>query len=408
MKETLKIPNSSLQQDIDLEIIGIINNIEDLDRYIQGNTDKDIEHLNIYSLSYLIIDITKVLKDNLKYYSSDAKEITLVRLKQLYNLLMNIKGTTDTSPTKKPLSFYYSPLSEVLPSLESYKNVEFNTNIILNQVEINRIFNEIKLRQPTLILPTDLLIKYENSSEDEKKIISSKIIRLRNEIIKPKSEISSEFIEDIVYNLNLTLSSIGLSDKLKKIDNTYEILDQVNIDVTDKSVKAIESGYKDEAKKLLFPIRFLNIAIILIFILIILVISLKFYAYFIQVIDTDYKPEGLIKFFIEIGKNPSDFIFFFSLIFSVSALETYLIKERKRLIKLKDYFLFCDLELTSMPKYMRELNLNQKQDLYINLSKNYFKGGDHEAKPQNENTDTISDVLKKVEELTKIVKEFKN
>lgn len=408
MDETQNTSNSHIEEKIDLDITNLLYNIEDLDRYIQKNTDEDNAKSHMYKFDNLITDITKTVKIYLNKYSLNAKINILTNLKVLQEQLIEIKKNLDNSNKRNFLSYYYGSLSEVLITSIHYEKEEWRTDLVLTLKEINIIFNEIKLKYPTIAITTELLDKYKNSNDNERKNLSTKIIRLRNAINKPKTNQSSEFIEDLIANLNLTLSSIGLNEKLKKIDNTYQILDQVNSDISIQSIKPIESGYNKEAEKLRWPICILNIVIILIFLIIIFVVSLKFYAYFIHVVETTHKPQGLVKFFLEIGKSPSDFIFFFSIIFSISALETYLIKERNRLIKLRDYFLFCDLELTSMPQYMRELDLVQRQNLYIDLSKNYFKGGVHENNQENNETDKISDVLKKIEDLSKIVKDLKN
>lgn len=408
MNNTHNTSNSHIEEKIDSDIRSLLKNIEDLDRYIQKNTDADNESSHMYKFDNLIINITKIVKEYLNMYSLKAKNNILINLENLHEQLIGIKKHLDASTDRKFLSYYYGSLAEVLNLPRYYKSQEYKTDLNLNNEELNEIFNEIKLRYPTISISTELIDKYNTANENEKKSISSKLILLHNEVVKPKNEYSSEFIDNIANNLNLTISSIGLSDQLQKINNSSEILNQVNSEVSAKSIKAIESGYNNEAQKLRWPICILNIVIILIFLIIIFVISLKFYAYFIHIVETTHKPQGLVKFFLEIGKSPSDFIFFFSLIFSISALETYLIKERNRLIKLRDYFLFCDLELTSMPQYMRELDLDQRQNLYIDLSKNYFKGGIHEDNQKNNETDNVSDVLKKIEELSKIVKELKN
>ncbi|MCA4302703.1 hypothetical protein LDX65_05400 [Acinetobacter baumannii] len=400
--------NSNQQEKIDLEITRVINNIEDLDKYIKERTNEDNEQIKRYSNTDFIVDNIKIVKKYLDKYSLKAKTKILDELKKLHTNLIGIKNHLGASNQRDNLSYYYGPLSESMELSDYFQRQEFRTDITLSETEIDDFITEIKLHYPTILIPVVILEKYYRYSEDQKQIISSKLIYLRNEVVKPKNESTEELVENIARNLDFTISNIELEDKLKKIDNTYEILEQVNSQESIKSIKAIESGYKEEAKKLYLPIFILNIAIILIFILIISVISLKFYAYFYQVINTNYKPEGLIQFLNKIGKSPADFIFFFSLLFSISALETYLIKERNRLIKLRDYFLFCDLELTSMPQYMRELNLDQRQNLYIDLSSNYFKGGTHDNNKEIANTEDVSSVLKKIEELSKIIKELKN
>lgn len=406
---------ASSPPDIDTTINLLIKRIENISFYIHEKAPST-DTLHRGGGSDYILAKLGILKKNLSLLSLKGKEECLAILNLLNDRVSSIKELLDAIENHPEeiielfdIGIRYSDYQE-LDGVDGNKfiNLEYDTSKTLSLEELGNLLSQIKYYYPELNISPYLEIQYQKANDIEKSDLSNKIITLRNEAIKIKTPQEEAYLKNLAFDLNLLVSSVGLEDQVTKINNVSEILDQITANETSQNIQKIENGYQKEAEKLYWPILLLNIAIIFIFLLIITVISLKFYAYFYQAINTNHKSEGILQFLIQIGKRPEDFIFFFSLIFSISALETYLIRERKRLIKLRDYFLFCDLELSSMPQYMRELNLEQRQNLYIDLSKNYFKGGDHDSKHENENTDNISDVLKKVEELTKIVKELKN
>lgn len=406
---------ASSPPDIDTTINLLIKRIENISSYIHEKAPSTDTLYRGGGTDYILAKL-EILKKNLSLLSLKGKEDCLAILNLLNDRVSSIKELLDKAENHPDeiielfdIGIKYSDYQE-LDGVDGsiFINLEYDTSKILSLEELEDLLSQIKHSYPDLKISPYVKIQYQKAKELEKSAISEKIIILRNETLKNKTAQEEAYVKNLVFDLNLLVSSVGLDDQVTKINNASDILDQITANETAKNISKIENGYQKEANKLYWPILLLNIVIIFIFLIIITIISLKFYAYFYQVINTNHKSEGILQFLIQIGKRPEDFIFFFSLIFSISALETYLIRERKRLIKLRDYFLFCDLELSSMPQYMRELNLEQRQNLYIDLSKSYFKGGDHESKQENENTDSISDVLKKVEELTKIVKEFKN
>ncbi|MFW6573434.1 hypothetical protein ACOCJL_03480 [Acinetobacter baumannii] len=399
-------------KDLDTKIQLLIKNIERIENSIISQKPPD-DNFN-YEQEFVYINL-EYIKPQLKFLSIKGKE-NIIKLLEVINdrilgvqIQVNEELKAKGEVSKGYIGHSYGYISELgfQPNF-SPEGLEYEISSKLTLEDMGNIIDQIISSYPNLNITDLIKIQLQKANEIEREAICEKLIVLRNEAIKHKAPEEVAYIKNLAFELNLLVSSIGLEDQVTKINNASEILDQITASETAKNISKIEKGYQNEAKKLYWPILLLNIAIIFIFLLIITVISLKFYAYFYHVINTNHKSEGILRFLIQIGKRPEDFIFFFSLIFSISALETYLIRERKRLIKLRDYFLFCDLELSSMPQYMRELNLEQRQNLYIDLSKNYFKGGDHDSKQEKENTDNISDVLKKVEELTKIVKELKN
>ena len=66
------------------------------------------------------------------------------------------------------------------------------------------------------------------------------------------------------------------------------------------------------------------------------------------------------------------------------------------------------LELSTMPEYMRELDSEQRNQLYIDLSANYFRGANRNPEPsENINSSQIEGITKSISDLTNLVSEIK-
>ncbi|WP_416660132.1 hypothetical protein [Acinetobacter pittii] len=195
-----------------------------------------------------------------------------------------------------------------------------------------------------------------------------------------------------------TLSSINELKKLKsqvdEIKDSHEILTRIKENKAFENTYELNKGYIDEADKLYKDIKLLNRIIILLFTGIVAIITTKL---------------ALIFFLQEFFKDIYNFLTYLSLLVSASALITYLIKERSRLIKLHDFFNLTALKLSTLPQYMRELDSNQRQDLIINLSSGFFLGSDklliEPNQQQNNHNDNLtkiaSDILKLVNDQKK-------
>ncbi|MFD2013739.1 hypothetical protein ACFSHO_10660 [Acinetobacter vivianii] len=144
----------------------------------------------------------------------------------------------------------------------------------------------------------------------------------------------------------------------KAIENTYEL----------------QNGYQDEVANSAKEIKKLNRIIIILFFGIAAIITTKIL---------------LIIYMQELFKDIYNFLTYLSLLVTLSALITYFIKERNRLIKLHDYFNLTVLELKTLPQYMRELDSAQRKNLIINLSSSFFRGS-NKFLPTNEQEQSIS------------------
>ncbi|MDC5554936.1 hypothetical protein OHX01_17890, partial [Acinetobacter baumannii] len=149
----------------------------------------------------------------------------------------------------------------------------------------------------------------------------------------------------------------------------------------------------DEANSLNKLVKWLLVAIISIFIIIISIILYKLFLYYSSK--------------IEIFKDPTEIILSITFVLTLTGLTTLLIKERNRLIKLHNHYKICDLELKSITSYMNELSTEQRQETLMKLSENYFKGGYQTTEPEVNSSDVSENLIKIISDLTKVINELK-
>ncbi|MCW1490386.1 hypothetical protein OLN43_14105, partial [Acinetobacter baumannii] len=108
----------------------------------------------------------------------------------------------------------------------------------------------------------------------------------------------------------------------------------------------------------------------------------------------------------KIGSNfdISSFIYFISFIVSLTALLTFLIREKNNLSTQRDYFERCDTELRALTTYVVGLPQDKIDNLKIELAKQYFtagsnqinKGSNQDISLTPENFKQVLDILKEV------------
>lgn len=97
--------------------------------------------------------------------------------------------------------------------------------------------------------------------------------------------------------------------------------------------------------------------------------------------------------------------FYISLFLFLTALLTYLIRERKRLINHQHYCTISHLELLALAPYVAQIDDKNKQDdLIVLLGDRYFKG----PNPSQNNDEATSNITtSKLSEVIKLVQEVK-
>lgn len=256
--------------------------------------------------------------------------------------------------------------------------------------EFKRIINEISIVIPTINEFINLEV-FNNSNLPQKETISRNIIRIRNEISKGKYENTT--VNYLLDELKSISDIVNLRSQIEEIKDSHSILLKVKENTAKENTAKLNTGYESAASKLSEKIDSLNNNIVILFTVIIISIAIK---------------TILVLIDMENIKDLYSFFVFISLIISCSALTTYLIKERNRLIKLHDHYQMNVLELSTLPEYMRELDSNQRQTLIINLSNNYFRGSNNNLSDSNLENNKINEITSTLENLTKLIKEIKD
>lgn len=346
----------------------VLKRLDDIFKFISEN---DLEKLKI-QLQDLEDKLTKpsnheiTIDDCYELIESIGENIKLsfphglIGHHEFDSLLNKISKFNISFPTKIRSSNYFESLSEedLEFLLKSFINL-YNSDFIEDQIVRNNLVDQIKAS-----------IKQFFSSQDKD---AGLINKLQSNIDENKE-------------LKLAINNY-LLEREKKDEELKNSNNELKLEVGNLTVSRIVTKFDTESNKNRILIILYSIFIIMLFIIIVLLISAKVIFYFCPKFDL-YKQI-----------NDPYFIFcFFSLIISISALLTYLIRERKRLIILHDYYKRIHLELDALPEYMVRLTEPQRQELVIDLAKNYFTGLSNDNKinqsPESDNASEAVTYLK--------------
>lgn len=267
-------------------------------------------------------------------------------------------------------------------------SLELTYNDKVNLKDIKYIYDEVK-NHINFDEQGEIFVFIQSTTDQEKlKFISMRLLDLYELCRLPTTKAQSSRIKQITKQIE---DSANISNSVTQVQ---EIAQQFKENVSKLTSDSLLRLYNTEAIKLDKQISRLNNWIIFCIIVIILIMCLKLI--FIIVLS---------DFFKDIW-NFSSFVL---LVFSFSALITYLIKDRNRLIKLHNHYNLNSLELAALPSYMGELDPAQRKDLYINLAPNYFRGiypeNSKNDEPQKEDLESIT---KDINNIQKILQETKN
>ena len=318
-------------------------------------------------------------------------------------------------------NFYNDPDGDFASNLSNLSNflsrntpiINFDSRYELDSDNKRKLLSLIKSKIPNFNQDNKIESFFNNNQENSKnRYILDRIFDLLNLYIKKFDEIEvlkekEKIIQDIDIFLELEEKSDKVNDlvvqSVRILEEIKEQRDQINENFSVILNSDLLKGYDKETRRLGRKIIFLSFVISVLFLTIIGLFIFKFknlYNYFYEI------PKSNIPNFFE---NPWYLLSFFTLIFSISALLTYLIKDRNRLIKLYDHFNLNWLELSAMPKYMAELSPDERKYLYITLAPTYFKGfypsKDAPSEIQKVDIDSISKFL---DSISKISQDFKN
>ncbi|WP_336026322.1 hypothetical protein [Acinetobacter pittii] len=244
---------------------------------------------------------------------------------------------------------------------DEFANIEYEVRNNLSNYEFEFIWDEIS---NNILNLNDYSNKklYNDISQNDKENLSKTLINLRNNL-SINTNRNDELKNSNRNNYLKILESFNELNKLKsqveEIKDSHEILTKIKENKAIENTYELQNGYQDEVNNAAKEIKNLNRIIILLFSGIAAIITTKII---------------LIVFLQDLFNDIYNFLTYLSLLVTLSAITTYLIKERNRIIRLHDYFNLTMLELKTLPQYMRELDSTQRKNLIINLSPNFFKG----------------------------------
>ncbi|MGQ0788959.1 hypothetical protein ACT4WX_12045 [Acinetobacter baumannii] len=301
--------------------------------------------------------IRKYIEERKNLYGENLK-FTIYIYDNILNKLKNIQDNNSDSLVLDPIqeSHYFD-----IHIWDELSNIEYEVRNNLSNYEFELIWDEISNNILNLNDYSDKKL-YTQVSHNDKENLSKTLINLRNNL-----SINTNRNDDLKNsnrnNYLKILESFNELNKLKsqveEIKDSHEILTKIKENKAIENTYELQNGYQDEVNNAAKEIKKLNRIIILLFSGIAAIITTKII---------------LIIFLQDLFKDIYNFLTYLSLLLTLSAITTYLIKERNRIIRLHDYFNLTMLELKTLPQYMRELDSTQRKNLIINLSPNFFKG----------------------------------
>lgn len=167
---------------------------------------------------------------------------------------------------------------------------------------------------------------------------------------------------------------------------------EVNQVISSQSNEKLQQVFGKKAEDLTPEIKDLHTKIITLFSLI---ISLIFSMFLYIAFNHDFKIERF-------------YILYLSIFLTLSAVLTYLIRERIRLVKYQHYCNISFLEIDALSTYTAQLNDTDKiEDLKIQLAYRYFQGPNGDSNQAVDEKD-LSFLSSKINELTNMVKDIKS
>ncbi|ENX22484.1 hypothetical protein F892_01726 [Acinetobacter vivianii] len=345
----------------------IITLIEDIKSDINLNSDETFKIINRGFLG-----LKKRIESHKSFYGENLKSIIPI-YEEIFNKLKNIQNKNldygATSPIQE--SHYFD-----FHIHEQLENINYEVRGNLSNHEFEYLWDEISTNRINL---EDHLNKkiYINANQSERENLSKTILNLRNSLYNNSS--NGINLRNANYDTYLKIFESytelnKLKAQVKEINDSHEMLTKIKENKAIENTYELQNGYQDEVANSAKEIKKLNRIIIILFFGIAAIITTKIL---------------LIIYMQELFKDIYNFLTYLSLLVTLSALITYFIKERNRLIKLHDYFNLTVLELKTLPQYMRELDSAQRKNLIINLSSSFFRGS-NKFLPTNEQEQSIS------------------
>ncbi|MBJ8421927.1 hypothetical protein I6M74_08435 [Acinetobacter bereziniae] len=374
-------------KDINLVISSIKNsNLNKLFRDYQSTQNAPSTFFSKISIFYTNIDTFEfLLKDEGEFYSVEKLNTifkTLLNLSHEIQKVSSILESHKYSESSDPYRLFSSCI-KISNDILNYKNSDFDTKSLLNKNQVIKLINKINnINNNTFdksIIEFSKEIKPKLMDDLSKNLIV--YYNLLNKSSNLEKDINLTNIESYIKQLMLII--VGENQKIELL----EINEQRKENLTIEDIHTLHNGYQQESDILKKQIFLFHIFIFILFGIIIIALLIKFIIVWIC------RPSSIYLY-----GNLSFIIF----ILSLSTLLGYLIKERKRIIILHDKYKLISLKIDSLPRYMRELTAQQRQEMYIKMSTVFFENN-LELQNSKENYDT-----KTLDDLIKIINVFKS
>ncbi|MBC6791974.1 hypothetical protein, partial [Acinetobacter baumannii] len=330
-----------------------------------------------------------------------------------HNLKLKINEIHEFSESEKFNKLFDEFTDKIDETFNLLKNARINSkNIAINSTNDFTDFCNLIFKIDNIKFNNDLLLSItaENSTDLFYEIVYE-IIDWHNN--KTQNE-----------NLNLDIINIYLKHKneeyklnIKNLEDEKNIFKNEQKEFEEYKSKANEkletarnkqiiTAFKNASTKTKTLIRGLYILIFAIFIIIIRLLFCR-----VQEAKKNIHPDiphYFNDFYFQVSNIQSfdlqSFLYFLSLIISLTGLLAFLIKEKNSLTAQRDYFERCDTELNAFITYVSDFDPDEIKKLKFDLAKNYFIGGNAQISKGTtqdqtltpENMKQILDILKEL------------
>lgn len=266
-------------------------------------------------------------------------------------------------------------------------SLKFQYKEEFNQDEILSLYENIKRYLQDFDINEEVYNFINNTEDSDKKVYLLKsLIDLYNLQLENSNYLSGRKTEKLMQEIEKLIQPSNREKVTQLVNETNEMVVHVKENLGLSKNEKLLMIFNNEAKELGEKIDDLNA--IIIGILSLLVIG------FLTMILNSIFPADL-----------KHYLFYVSLLVVISALLTYLIKDRLRLIEFQNYCKRMYMEITALPDYMATLTPEQQEALRISLSSNYFTGNLFTSNPSQ--VKDMSDSVGTIEALSKIIQSIK-
>lgn len=342
------------------------------------------------------------------FFSSNTLDNLEERLRPLLKLYEDFSSSDQNITDKQSTLDEFYKAIDSLPNLREV-SIEFPENI--NKDDFENLLNLLR-NQYGIFLDDENEDFFNKTSLLNFREHQKKLIELYNIVIsKDERRVSEIIYYNDYFNILLQRSAIKaveieideldkkrkryieeIAELNQRAENLVQKSSQVSKEITSQSNEKLQQAFDDKAKDLKPEIEGLHKNIMRLFSLIVFLI---FSMFLYIALNHDFKIERF-------------YILYLSIFLTLSAVLTYLIRERIRLVKYQHYCNISFLEIDALSTYTAQLNDPDKiEELKIQLAYRYFQGPNGYSN-QTADEKELSYFSSKINELTNMVKDIKS